>query len=300
MEKYFRETLGLFKDFKRLEGNLNKEFEKAANSRNFSKQYLQNLATTNREKINKERKVIENRFSKVREELITDLENRYDFETSYISDKLIKLLQSGIELTPSEYTRLAEKHKDNIAESRILHDVAKKNGFVLDNYISFDETVAKFDTHLDRLKKSMWEYMGSLPFYPSVTDAEIGGGKLYGELLQKTFECYETPKDFAELLAHDIKAEHDIEQQATADDRAFVTGFTGREPEQITPADLLTAEELEDAQTRSVLQGRNGIVDDSDVEFIRHSAEYQEILSYRVAGENEKADAKMEEQGLAN
>jgi hypothetical protein len=289
MQKYYRETLKLYKDFKGLEARLNKNFDEAKSSHNYSKQYLHNLAAENQTKIDREKKAIERRFSKVREELVNDLESRYDLETNYISPKLINLLNSGISFEPHEYSRLAERHKGNLAESRLLHDSAKKAGFSLENFISFENAMKKFDTHIDRLKKSMWAHKGSLPFYPTVEAAEMGGGQLCAEAMERSFSCYLTPHTLEEHIAHDTQ-EAFKKDLANADDDAFLLGFTGQKPEEPTPAGMLTEEELADATLRSRLQGRGGEITDDDVSFIRFDEDYQKIIESRASGQVNKTD----------
>jgi hypothetical protein len=292
MEKYFKETLKLYKDFKGLENRLNKEYEDALESHNYSKQYLNTMKKNNVAKIDKERKTINDRFSLVKKELTKDLESRYDVETGFISEKLVKLLQSGIQLTPREYSRLGERHKSNLAESRLLHDVAKKNGFTLENFVPFEEVLKRFDTHIERLQKSMWESRGQIPFYTSIQEAELQSGVLCGETMKCSFECYKTPETLEQKIAHDIKAERGKEIEEL-DEKSFVTGFTGKEPEESAADNILTTEEKEDAKLRSKMQGRNGVIDETDVEYIRHSTDYQEVLEHR---ENEKANNKMQGQ----
>jgi hypothetical protein len=274
MKQYFKELTRVFKDFKSEENKLNADFESARSSGRYNKQYLRELSNENQQKLSNLRKSSNERFATIRADLEKELSATNSLNGAMLSDSLVKLLNSPIRLTADEYSDLARRYKDYVNNSRLLHDAAARDGYTLENYTTNVDILAKFDTAVSRLQKSMFQANGSLPFYVSVEDAERGTGQLCGQAINRTFACYPTPVSLEEHLAHDMQvAAAESDKVATANGAAFLKGFTGAKPTNDV-ADILTPQEKADATARSIADGRNGEIDQSDVSYVRGDAGY--------------------------
>jgi hypothetical protein len=268
MQKYFKEAVSAYKTFKAEETKLNSEFTDAKTSGNFSKQYLQQMAAENRQKISNLRKSSYERFDLIRSDLERELAATNTLNGSHIEDGLNKLLNSQITLTPEEFSSLAVKYKNSTVNSRLLRDAAKKSGYTLENYVSSEDVLNAFDTATERLKKSMFLNDGSLPFYASLPEAESATGALCGKALTRSFECYPTPNGLAETLQREA-AVHAAEVDKIAESHAdaFLTGFTGHAPERDILS-VLSPEEKERAVAHARADGREEVTQ-ADVTFVR-------------------------------
>jgi hypothetical protein len=274
MKQYFKELTRVFKDFKREENKLNADFQSAKESGHYNKQYLRELSAENQQKLSALRKSSNERFSIIRSDLEKELSATNSLNGAMLSDSLVKLLNSPIRLTAEEYSDLAVRYKDHINNSRLLHDSALEHGYTLENYTSNAAILDKFDIAVSRLQKSMFQSNGSLPFYTSETDAERGTGALCGQAINRTFACYETPKTLEQHIVHDAAvAAEESDKAAVANGTAFLEGFTGAKPTNDVAA-ILTPQEKADATARSIADGRNGEIDQSDVNYVRGDADY--------------------------
>jgi hypothetical protein len=68
-------------------------------------------------------------------------------------------------------------------------------------------------------------------------------------------------------------AAEESDKVATANGAVFLEGFTGAKTTEDV-ADILTPQEREDAAARSLLDGREGVINESDVNFVRSDADY--------------------------
>jgi hypothetical protein len=274
MQQYFKELTRVYKNFKKEENQLNADFQSAKESGRYNHQYLRELSNENQQKLSALRKSANARFDAIRADLEKELNATNSINGGFLSDALVKLLTSPIRLTADEYSELARRHADSATNSRLLHDAAARDGYTLENYTSTVDIISKFDTAVERLQKSMFQSNGSLPFYTSETDAERGTGQLCGQAINRTFACYETPKTLEQHIVHDAAvAAAESDKVATVNGAEFVQGFTGAKPTNDVAA-ILTPQEKADATARSIADGRNGVIDQSDVSYVRGDAGY--------------------------
>lgn len=277
MQKYFREALTAYKQFRKTQNELNEGFETAANSGHFNRSYLNELRDTNTERIDQMRKTTEARFSTIREDLERTISARNELSGTSISESLLNLLNSPISLTPADYTRLAKVYTTP-TNSRMLHDHAQSHGYVLENYISVEDSMKQFDTLTNRLKKSMWTNKGEIPFYSDLQSAEEDGGRLCSNAMTKTYDCYKQPTTLEEAVVHDLQtAAKNADNVPKEYEQAFLKGFTGIESAESKDEDILSESEKLDAQIHSLIHGNGGEITPEDVVFVRSDANYLKI-----------------------
>ncbi|MGN0496202.1 MAG: hypothetical protein ACI4GW_08240 [Lachnospiraceae bacterium] len=271
MEKFFRTVTRIYKDYRTLEDRLSEEYKQAMESGNYNKSYLNGMRAEHNKKLADERMAIANRMSDLREEFEGALAKRYDFEDCVLSDKLIKILNSGIKLDSRELLYMAEKHKGNILESRLLHDYAESNGYTLNNYVPFDDAVREFDNLIRHTRNSLSDDK-LIAMYPTLEDCEFGAGQAFRNCTIPKMECYSTPKTIEESIARESIKDEVSEEQA----KAFVEGFTGEPPKEITEADKLTTIEREKAEQLSYYNGNKGTITEQEIEEVKEMTATEE------------------------
>jgi hypothetical protein len=268
MQQFFRELAKVYKDYTILEQKLNDNYEQEKESRN--RDYLRKLFAENQNKLKNERENISNRISRIRNDFVDELNRKYDIEGAFISQKLTTVLNSGFTFDEREWQALAEKHKGNIVESRLIRDSAARQGFIITNYVSYDECLLNFDNLARHIKDDMAATDPIIKNYLTVQDCEMACGAYCARCSVQSIECYPTPATPVEALSRDIakeKAAHDkmTEEQG----RAFVEGFTGQPITEPTPADYLTSEEQLRAKISKKIDGDNSDINEDDVAALR-------------------------------
>lgn len=269
MEQFYRDAARLFRDYKQFCKQQHDDYEKQATSKMYSKGYLRNLQQENNQKRQQERSKIINRMSKIREEYNSALIEKYDLERGSVSSKLQCILTSGINLTESELLRLAEKHKNSLIDSRLLHDYAESKGYTLRNYITLEECLQNFDNLTHHIRNSMDEN-NILPMFVTPDDCEMAAGSYYSKCVKPEMEIFKTPETPEECILQDMADQKKVD--SGIDDRAFVEGFTGKKQEKPSPGDELTTLEREIAENHSVYAGRGSEISQEDVEFALKSS----------------------------
>jgi hypothetical protein len=274
--QHFKEVLHIFKQYKSYKDGLDKDYNDAAASGNFNRGYLSRLKSENDAKMQKYEQTTTNRLEQIRAEYEKEVDLKDYLSGMSLPDHLLRVLNSPIQLTERDYVSLAKKFADNNTASRALHDAAARDGFTLENYISPSEKMAAFDTLVDRCKKSMWETANGIPYYLDDDSAATDAGKLAAQASVLSYECFKTPTTLEQMIDHDVKKELEKRNQPTADlGKAFLEGFGA--PIKDENGDILTESEQLDCMIHSLFSGRGGIVDDSDINYIRSDSDYQSL-----------------------
>jgi hypothetical protein len=274
-QKYFKEALHVYSQFLSYKKDLNEKYSEAERSGNYNRGYLDRLKSENADKMAKYQNTTQNRMTEIRNDYMRELDARDYLSGLGLPDHLLKVLNSPIVLTPRDYSRLAQRNKDSNTALRCLRDHASKNGFTLECYHSTDEKLEKFDTLVDRLTKSMWDYE-SIPYYTSADEAREDGGKLAAEATKLSFECYPTPKTLEEMISRDTQKVLADRNEPSADlGKAFLEGFGATV--QDADGSILTEAEQLDASIHSLFDGRGGVVSPADVNYIRTDSDYQTL-----------------------
>ncbi|MGN0340149.1 MAG: hypothetical protein ACI4D0_06595 [Lachnospira sp.] len=271
MERFFRTATKIYKDYRTLEDRLDNEYQQATQSGNYNRNYLNSLQAERNRKLETERSAIFNRMSDLRAEFEDELTKRYDFENCVLSDKLVKLLASGIKFDSRELLHMAERHKGNIAESRLLHDYAEANGYTLNNYIPFDDAMNTFDNFIRHTRNSLTDNK-LIAMFPTLEDCEFFAGQAFRVCTMPKMECYPTPKTIEESIAMEADKAEVSEEQT----KAFVEGFTGEPPKEITEVDKLTSIEKETAKQLSYYNGNNGTITEQEIEEVKQMTSTEE------------------------
>jgi hypothetical protein len=302
MEKYFREASKFYKGYFNLKGRLVNEYKEAQASGDFSKSYLKNMDTQHFNQLAEERKVITKKMAKLREEFSKDLSQKYDFEKNIVSNNFQKLLKSGIKFNDRELLEMAERHKDNLTESRILHDYAKNQGYELSNYIPYETAMLNFDNYC-RLISSSLSATDSLAMpYVNLEDCEMAGGKYCKASMIPKMEIEVIPKTLEEEIASDIKKQNEISEEKK---EAFLIGLKGTEEEKEMfikkmgiekesnksikdiikeKIEMLTEEEKADARHMSNYFGNGGEITQKEIDYIE-SEDYKKAVEERETKE---------------
>jgi hypothetical protein len=217
-----------------------------------------------------------NRLEQIRAEYAKETDLKDYLSGMSLPDHLLRILNSPIQLNERDYTALARKFADNNTASRALHDSAAAHGYTLDNYKSPQEKMAALDTLIDRTKKSMWETASGIPYYLDDDSAATDAGKLAAQASVLSYECFRTPKTLEEMVSHDSQKELAKRNQISdKQGAAFLEGFGA--PVKDDDGNILTESEKLDCQIHSLFSGRGGIVDDSDINYIRTDSDYMEL-----------------------
>lgn len=224
-EKYFRQIVGVFKNYKAKEKSLNDELAKAQKSGNFSSNYLSSMASKNNDELKRIHSESCNTLNSIREELHEALLSENDLLSRTINPKLQAVLDSGITLTLDEWSALAQKCKDNTVESRLLHDRAANAGITLNNYISTDEALRTADRLIRDVRNSMFGVSPIVAPFKTADEAEMAGGAVYGICTKPSFDCFYTPKNLDEAIKHEYEEYLKSAKPTEADGEAFLSGM---------------------------------------------------------------------------
>jgi hypothetical protein len=319
MEKVFRELSRYYKDYFKLKDNLSAEYDKAQKSGNYSKSYLGRMSGEHLEHLKNERSVIAGKMNKKREEFLKDLNYKYSLER-YLETSIFnlqKLLNSGIEFNDREFLELAERHKNNITESRIIHDYAKNKGYNLSNYIPYEDVVLNFDNYCKQIQSSLSATDGFTMPYPTLEECENAGGRYYAMSVKPKMEIEPIPEKLEDAIslefAKQLKEQEKISEEQ---EKAFLIGLSGTEEEKenflksINTKDkteeellkdknkteeellkdkiaLLTAEEKADAKYISKFKGHKGKITEEEIAYIE-SEDYKKAVEEREQEQKQK------------
>lgn len=297
MQDSFKRLSGFYKSYFKLKSKLDEEFKNAQNSGNFSRSYLNKMSAEHLEKLKNERSIITNKMCKEKEAFMQDLTAKYNLERNMVSSNLVNLLNCGIKFNERELLEIAEKHKSNLTESRLLHDFAEKEGYKLNNYIPFEEVVLNYDNYCKNITSSLAANDKFTMPYLTQEDCEIAGGKYCKKSMVPTMEIEPIAKTVEEAIIRDFKKQNGI---AKLQEEAFLIGLNGTEEEKANFKEklkhtektekeiledkikLLTTEEKADAEYLSIYKGHKGKITQEEIDFI-NSKEYTEIVEEREA-----------------
>lgn len=308
MEKVFRELARYYKDYFKLKDNLSAEYDKAETSGNYSRSYLDRMSGEHLEQLKNERSVIAGKMNKKREEFLKDLNYKYSLER-YLETSIFnlqKLLNSGIEFNDRELLELAERHKNNITESRIIHDYAKNKGYNLSNYIPYEDVVLNFDNYCKQIQSSLSATDVFTMPYPTLEECENAGGRYYAMSVKPKMEIEPIPKELEDAIslefAKQLKEQEKISEEQ---EKAFLIGLSGTEEEKenflksINTKDkteeellkekiaLLTTEEKADAKYISQFNGHKGEITEEEIAYIE-SEDYKKAVEEREQEQKQK------------
>ena len=231
MRTYFKQATKLFDNYKSTEKELNNDYMQARASGTYSSGYLKEMQSKNVEQLKTIHSSTTSTLMKIRDSFEAELNKKYDFTRSNINTHLSNLLNSGIDFSMQEWQELAIKSKDNITESRLIYDKAKKAGYELNNYIPKEKALESFDRYVTEVKTSMF----GAPMFPpflNMEQAEIYENSRFMQATESDMKIKPIPKTIEEEMLQDIKEQME-KNSHIHDDDAFMKGFTGEEPKVI-------------------------------------------------------------------
>lgn len=303
----FKEVKTIFADVKEYEKELNDEYEAARASGRYSRPYLKQLQNENLERLKQKKAGMSTRLARVKEDFNKEMDERFNFLEKRPSVALRDSLSSGINFSTDELLVMANKHKNNVADSRLLHDYALKHGYTLNNYVSREECEKRFNDFIRDVQNSLNDHM-----FPKFIDSEAV--EMVGSSIMKGFDnpimnCYPTPKTMEESIARDMQNEHLKEKDPQKEldfDRAFLMGFYGQNGKKEASNEEddiqkqiaeMTEEEKADAHGISMMFGHKGEITQKEIDYI-HSDRYREIrkmVDEELAGDQENGEGKVDE-----
>lgn len=144
-----------------------------------------------------------------------------------LSRNLVTALSSGINYTPNELLYMAREYKNGKADSRLLHDYAKAQGYDLNNYISPEQEIKNFHELNTRFRISADDLDNQTFMKIPESDVDYIGSQFLDKILpimEEDMDICETPKTIDEAIARDMAAQKKAEQ-AKIDDDKFLEGF---------------------------------------------------------------------------
>ncbi len=247
MRSYFKQATKLFGNYKRLEKELNDSYAQTKAGGMYSRGYMNELQGKNLQELKAIHASTTSTLMKIRESFEEELNKKYDFTRSVINPRLSTLLNSGIEFTMQEWQELAMKSKDNITESRLIYDKAKKAGFEVNNYISKEKALESFDRYTKELTDSMFGASIFPPFL-NIEQAEIYENSRFIQATEADMKIKQIPKTLEDEIMQDIKEQME-NRKVVIDDDVFLKGFTGSdiEPMVLIEDDIYMLDEEEEA-----------------------------------------------------
>jgi hypothetical protein len=279
-EQQFREIGKVYSNYRAFQRRLDNEYKRTVAEGDTSKQGLMKLQRANSEKLQQERQRVTARLDKIRGELISDLNFQYgrfekSIELGFTRFGVLKTYLADFKLTPREWEQVAEAHKDNLAMSRYIFDKAKTNGYTLNNYMSYEDSVSEIDGLISRIKSDLDTTDPLLSRYLCRDDNVLADcGATYGKLTNhENIQCL----PIANTLEQAILNENAKRNATTSaeQDKQFVEAFTGKPQPQPKAEDILTDSERETAQKLATANGRDTI-DETDVAKVRLATKLDE------------------------
>lgn len=289
----FYDVVKLFEEYMHIKKGLNAEYEKTKQMGMYSQKFLNDIFMANDSRLREEHSRISAGIEKIREKFLRELDKEFDLVAVKPDAGLQALVTSGIAPTREEFTHLAKKYNGNYVNSRLLHDFADKNGYVLRNIITREEAEQAFDNFVHGVNSSM--YTQSIPVYPDSGYAKIKADSYISKLENPALDCYEKPKTFEETIAQMATMENVDRKRADQeiDGEAFLRGFCGmgkkvnpeqpKSEEERTLEDeieALSTEEKTDALHMAVYHGHAGEITQQEIDFIK-SDDYKKLVEER-------------------
>lgn len=247
MKVTIEKLVGLYHQYEKTCHIQEKAFSELQSSGKYATRYLNTVHQGMLDERARDRRIISQRMRDVKADFITAINNAYDLERYSISPQLTSLLNSGVVLSKDEFLALAQKHATNLTESRIIHDMAQKDGYDLRNYVPREKALECFDNYLRQVICSLDDDPLSRPF-DNGDQVKIAGNSLLKQITQPPMDIADTPQSVDEAVALDLQREKALET-SSVDDGAFVAALTGRQPEPPTPEDNLTSQEVQIAKS---------------------------------------------------
>lgn len=295
----FYDVVKLFKGYENTKKSLNAEYESMKNTGIYSRQYLNGISAEHDKRLREENSRVISRISGIREKLEKELDKEFDLTATKPDAGLQALVNSGIAPTEKEFANLAQKYKGNYVNSRLLHDFADKNGYILRNITTREEAEQAFDNFARGVCDSMYAING-FPIYSDSGYAQIKADSYLNSLENPALDCYKKPETFEETIAQGMAMDRVDKERAEPeiDDEAFLRGFWGEKMESMqkkaeTDGELeddikaLTAEERADAKHLSHYFGNKGEITQRELDYLK-SENYKKAVEERNAknGEN--------------
>lgn len=284
--KCFEDVITLFKGYENIKRQLNAEYEKLKDSGMYSRQYLNDVAIANDKQLREENSRIISRIGDIREKFLKELDADFDLTATRPDAGLQALVNSGIVPTKEELANLAQKYKGNYVNSRLLHDFADKNGYILRNIPTREESELAFDNFVRGVTSSMYSVTG-FPVYPDSGYAKIKADGYLSNLENPAMDCYKKPETFEETIAQGIAMDRADKERTEPeiDDAAFLRGFWGDDkrakteenPELLDVIKALTDEERADAKWMSLYYGHKGEITQEEIDYI-NSEDYKKYV----------------------
>ena len=292
----FDDVIRLFKGYENTKRSLNAEYEGLKNSGMYSRQYLDSVYVEHDKKLRGESSTIYSRIGKIREKLEKELDKEFDLTASRPDSDLVALVNSGIIPTEKEFVNLAQKYKGNYVNSRLLHDFADRNGFILRNVTTREEAEQAFDNFTSHVCNSTYN-PGGFPTYTDSGMAQIAANSYLNNLDNPALDCYKKPNGFEEAVAQGIAMDmaDKKRREPEIDDAAFLRGFLGEKAEKAkTEAEqtfeervkALTAEERADAVHMSKYFGNKGKITKRELDYLK-TEDYKKAVEERNAKNGE-------------
>lgn len=148
-----------------------------------------------------------------------------------IDKELQELLNSGLRLSVGEIQSLAQKHKDESVNMRLLNQYANDNGYTINGYIGVEEQIEKLEEYAKRVDYDIRNIDSPYVFVTPLEHAEREA-ETYFKRTQSfdELEVVETPKTIEDEIALDIHNRHKSDDKiALTEDGedAFLKGFLG-------------------------------------------------------------------------
>ena len=285
-KKCFDDVIRLFKGYEETKKRLEAEYKSIEERGMYSRQYLRDIACNNDKALREEHSRIISRLGDIREKYSKALDAEFDLTATRPDTGLQALVNSGITPTKEEFINLAQKYKGNYVNSRLLHDFAEKNGYILRNIATREEMELAFNNFTDHVVHSL--YTQSIPVYVDSEIAKIKADSMLNKLENPVMDCYKNPETFEEAICTTVMMENADKKQTSMeiDDEAFLRGFWGDDrrvkapeenPELMDRIKALTPEEKADAKWMSLYFGHKGEITQVEIDYL-NSEDYKKYV----------------------
>jgi hypothetical protein len=281
-ENQFREIGTVYANYRAYQRKLNNQYKQKVDEGYTSPKGLQVIKRENTQKLQQERQRVTARLDKIRGELISDLDYQYgkferSCEVGYTRFNVLKTYIDNFKLSAREWEKVATDHRDNLFLSRYIHDRAETNGYILNNYISYEDSVSEIDGLIDRIKSDLDVADPILSRFLCRDDNVLADcGATYGKLTNhENIQCLPIANTLEQAILNENAKRNAI--TSVEQDKAFIEAFTGKPQPQPKAEDILTDSERETAQKLATANGRDTI-DETDVAKVRLAAKLNENI----------------------
>ena len=282
-KKCFDDVIRLFKGYEETKNGIDMEYKKKAECGNYTRAYLNSIASDNDKTLREEHSRIISRIGSIKENYSKALDAEFDLTATKPDTGLQALVNSGIVPTKEEFVNLAQKYKGNYVDSRLLHDFADKNGYILRNITTREEAKLAFENFTSHVINSL--YTQSIPVYADSGVAKVKADYFLSKLENPVMDCYKKPETFEEAVCTTAMMENADKKQSSPeiDDEAFLRGFWGdskrmkaaeEDPELVDAIKALTPQEVSDAKWMSMWFGNKGKITQKEIDYI-NSEDYK-------------------------